>query len=354
MGIVEQCAPISSVVACYSTIMRVLPLSFVIVLMGFSFVMGASAQTNAFTTNLMLGSSGPQVVMLQQILNRDPETRVASTGPGSPGNETSYFGPLTKAAVMRFQEKYASEVLAPAGLIRGSGYVGPYTIAKLNKLSVSSAGNTNSVVTSTPPSSPPTNSTLPPESNAPQNPNLRNLDVFLSSIDTVAAMQGVPAATVAAIKTQVAKDAATTTDLQTAFLGMTGATQNTTSQSSQSDSSAGVVGGVAIVGGIAALAGGGSSASGGTTAFGGSLLYSYYCNCSSTWLLTLSPLPPSFATLLTYTPGSQAYLSFNIPQTKWLLGQYSGGGSCSVYVGYGCISIPSQGMITSTVGSSAM
>lgn len=93
------------------------------------------ALISLITANLFFGFSGAQVLALQQILNRDPATFIATAGPGSPGNETNYFGSLTKAAVIRFQEKYASEVLAPAGLSQGSGYVGSYTRAKLNALS---------------------------------------------------------------------------------------------------------------------------------------------------------------------------------------------------------------------------
>lgn len=118
--------------------MRVLLTSFMTSLCVLSFGTYASAQVsaqNTFTTNLSLGSSGAQVILLQQILNRDLATRIASTGPGSPGNETSYFGLLTKATVIRFQNKYASAILVPAGLTQGNGYVGFYTRAKLNAFS---------------------------------------------------------------------------------------------------------------------------------------------------------------------------------------------------------------------------
>ena len=50
------------------------------------------------------------------------------------GLVTGNFGSLTKAAVIRFQEKYASDILTPVGLLKGSGYVGAKTIAKINQL----------------------------------------------------------------------------------------------------------------------------------------------------------------------------------------------------------------------------
>jgi hypothetical protein len=87
-----------------------------------------------FTLPLILGMQNQQVLALQKILNQNPQTQIAQTGPGSPGNETTYFGTLTQAAVNRFQNLYASDILIPAGLSSPTGVVGPLTLEKLNSI----------------------------------------------------------------------------------------------------------------------------------------------------------------------------------------------------------------------------
>lgn len=87
-----------------------------------------------FTVNLKQGSKGADVKNLQSILNMSADTQVAVLGKGSPGKETTTFGPATYAAVIRFQNKYASSILAPIGLTKGTGLVDELTRARLNTI----------------------------------------------------------------------------------------------------------------------------------------------------------------------------------------------------------------------------
>lgn len=87
--------------------------------------------------------SGNDVKDLQIVLNADPATQVAMRGSGSKGQESSYFGTLTEAALEKFQLKYAPEVLFPAGIWQPTGVAGTYTRAKLGTLSAS-IGDANS------------------------------------------------------------------------------------------------------------------------------------------------------------------------------------------------------------------
>jgi hypothetical protein len=80
--------------------------------------------------DLMRGNVGPEVTLLQQILNRDSDTRIALRGSGSPGNETKFFGKLTEKSVQLFQMKYS---IASVGT-PGFGIVGPKTRAKLEEI----------------------------------------------------------------------------------------------------------------------------------------------------------------------------------------------------------------------------
>jgi len=111
---------------------RILP---IVVFTGFIlFPAFVFASTNVFTRTLCAGMLGEDVRELQRFLNADTETRVASAGVGSAGNETDYFGPATKHALIKFQEKYRTEVLIPVGLTSGTGILGAKTREKISTL----------------------------------------------------------------------------------------------------------------------------------------------------------------------------------------------------------------------------
>jgi hypothetical protein len=87
-----------------------------------------------FNRNLIFGETSADVLELQRRLNDDPETLVSQTGIGSPGNETTRFGEGTKKALIKFQEKYADDILTPQNLTKGSGLFDLATREKLNSL----------------------------------------------------------------------------------------------------------------------------------------------------------------------------------------------------------------------------
>jgi len=79
----------------------------------------------AFTRDLQFGSTGNDVLILQRIFNSFPFSVVATQGPGSSGNEGTFFGALTKAALVNFQ--------IGVGL-QATGIVDANTRAKINSM----------------------------------------------------------------------------------------------------------------------------------------------------------------------------------------------------------------------------
>jgi ABC-type transport system substrate-binding protein len=90
---------------------------------------------DALTRDLQRNDSGENVRKLQQCLAQDPDVYPEGTVNGN-------FGSLTFKAVVRFQEKYAEEVLAPLGLSKGTGKAGELTRTKLNALCFAGSGET--------------------------------------------------------------------------------------------------------------------------------------------------------------------------------------------------------------------
>ncbi len=82
---------------------------------------------------LRVGSVGEDVRALQVFLNTHGFP-VAQTGRGSLGNETAFFGPKTKQALIKFQEAHSTSILQPLNLTLGTGILGKETRRVINAL----------------------------------------------------------------------------------------------------------------------------------------------------------------------------------------------------------------------------
>lgn len=80
-----------------------------------------------FTQTLQVGSNSADVKKLQECLAQDKDVYPSGTISGK-------FGEDTKAAVIKFQEKYKDEILTPNNLTSGTGKVAGATIKKLNDI----------------------------------------------------------------------------------------------------------------------------------------------------------------------------------------------------------------------------
>lgn len=80
-----------------------------------------------FVNEMQFGDRNNDVKELQKFLSQFPDIYPERL-------TTGYFGSLTKQAVIRFQNKFKSDILTPAGLKYGTGYVGQYTLDKLNEM----------------------------------------------------------------------------------------------------------------------------------------------------------------------------------------------------------------------------
>lgn len=76
-----------------------------------------------FNQNIRIGDRGSSVSALHAALQKEGFFA-----------DSVEFNERTAAAVVGFQEKYKSEILTPYALERGTGFVGPSTRAKLNRL----------------------------------------------------------------------------------------------------------------------------------------------------------------------------------------------------------------------------
>lgn len=114
--------------------------------LGVALAAGSTTAAMTWSRSLSLGARGADVKTLQQFLNMCADTKVAVSGAGSPGMETTYFGPATKAAVIKWQ--------AARGVSPASGLFGPLSRAKAAALQASTDVCGGGTVVVTPQSGP--------------------------------------------------------------------------------------------------------------------------------------------------------------------------------------------------------
>lgn len=97
--------------------------------------------TIALTRGLKLGIVGTDVQNLQRFLNANGFV-VALSGAGSVGNETTYFGRATQAALLKFQ---IAKSIVKSQDEPGAGTVGPKTRALINSMGIGTSASPASI-----------------------------------------------------------------------------------------------------------------------------------------------------------------------------------------------------------------
>lgn len=92
---------------------------------------GSSTNLCQISSNLYFGLRNSQEVRCLQEFLKSQGSAIYPEG-----LVTGNFAEKTRLAVIRFQEKYAADILAPVGLARGSGYVGSQTRQKITQLKI--------------------------------------------------------------------------------------------------------------------------------------------------------------------------------------------------------------------------
>jgi chitodextrinase len=101
----------------------------------------SSAASYAFSRNLTIGTKGDDVRQLQRFLN-GAGFRVAASGAGSPGLESTTFGPATRSALARYQSS--------KGIVPAAGYFGPATRASIGGGASAAAVSTSGAASTAP------------------------------------------------------------------------------------------------------------------------------------------------------------------------------------------------------------
>ncbi len=309
------------------------------------YALPAAAQS-APTTPLRLGDNSPQVLLLQKALNSSPDTLVASIGAGSPGLESTYFGLKTLDAVKRYQAKYSSTILVPAGLVAPTGFVGTLTIQSLQK--TLSMGSSSSISTGIASSSAATGTT---------NTASTSFDLYVAAINKLGVEQGYSSSTLAIINDTLRAAATTTTDTVAQFYKK----QQTLYQKKVSLEASKLLVQRVLDKVVAAAQSVFMPEKAQATLglpFGGFVASAFPCSCTpwvtSIFVALATPPTPYSNFVLDYVDGTEAFGWYTLPTpTVATLGTYAPGvQSCYIVIPHACIPLPAVGTITPEVGSS--
>lgn len=287
------------------------------------------------STPLRFGDTSPQVILLQQALNASSDTQVAASGPGSPGQESMYFGSLTLAAAKRFQAKWN---------LPTTGYVGPLTLAVLAK-AVSPAA-TSSV--SAPQSSTTASSSRSVLSYA-QPSEASAIDLYVVSMRREGQAEGRSAAELDAIEATVRAQATTTLSATQRFWA---------DQETQYREHHTLI--YATLHALADLVLPEKARAALGLPFGGYVaLVLPICTCTPAVQQLFVMLPqatPTSNLTLNYIDGTEAFQWYNLPEPGVaVLGTYvPAAPACWLVIPHGCIPIPAAGVIEPMTGSSAV
>ena len=323
------------------------------------------AEEYLFDRNLSYGNRGEDIIQLQKVLNREMTTVVATLGPGSPGQETDFFGSLTKNAVIRYQNKYKNEILLPVGLSDGTGFVGPSTRSKLNQQAKTINEYTSTNYKNKEQSF--VEQTLIKEQSIEEDivkKNQQNLDYHIATIRRIGLQQGISENTLSDSVEGIKNLLATTTDLMALFEEKV-ANEIPGISLYKTPTGKYLVSGTAVfpqkettlfsvvgspVDSFKKLVLGWPKEARAIAfiPFGGYLVPpAFPCTCTEVFWYTLINGTP-----LSYLLGSQAYVSYKIG-SAWLGLYEPSSGECEIIIFTGCVPVPTVGIITPTVGTSA-